>query len=181
MRWDDIVMANDLDSLKRGDLVFWDGHVGIMTDSATLLHANGHHMMVVAEPLKQAVERIAPALWADHQHQAALIAARAVNEIGQRFATAVFFDVAGNIGADRLGSLSAAQCGVTVTFGCVHSGLSAGNGSGVKTSSVAAWSSPASSAAMMSSAICWRPRPALMMIGSTEWPLARKLADGASD
>lgn len=55
-----IVMANDLDSLKRGDLVFWDGHVGIMTDSATLLHANGHHMMVVAEPLKQAVERIAP-------------------------------------------------------------------------------------------------------------------------
>jgi cell wall-associated NlpC family hydrolase len=54
-----VVMANDLDSLKRGDLVFWDGHVGIMTDSATLLHANGHHMMVVAESLKDAVERIA--------------------------------------------------------------------------------------------------------------------------
>jgi cell wall-associated NlpC family hydrolase len=53
------VMANDLDSLMRGDLVFWQGHVGIMTDSATLLHANGHHMMVVAEPLKDAVERIA--------------------------------------------------------------------------------------------------------------------------
>jgi len=53
------LMVNDLDGLKRGDLVFWKGHVGIMTDGATLLHANGHHMMVAAEPLKQAVERIA--------------------------------------------------------------------------------------------------------------------------
>ena len=53
------LMVNDLDSLKRGDLVFWKGHVGIMTDAHTLLHANGHHMMVVAEPLKDAVERIA--------------------------------------------------------------------------------------------------------------------------
>jgi cell wall-associated NlpC family hydrolase len=39
------MMVNDLDGLKRGDLVFWNGHVGIMTDSETLLHANGHHMM----------------------------------------------------------------------------------------------------------------------------------------
>ena len=51
--------AKDLDLLRRGDLVFWKGHVGIMTDAGTLLHANGHHMMVVAEPLKQAVDRIA--------------------------------------------------------------------------------------------------------------------------
>lgn len=55
------LMANDLDGLKRGDLVFWNGHVGIMTDSEMLLHANGHHMMTVAEPLKDAVERIARA------------------------------------------------------------------------------------------------------------------------
>lgn len=53
------LMVNDLDSLKRGDLVFWNGHVGIMTDERMLLHANGHHMMVVAEPLKDAVDRIA--------------------------------------------------------------------------------------------------------------------------
>lgn len=53
------LLINDLDSLKRGDLVFWNGHVGIMTDDRTLLHANGHHMMVVAEPLKDAVDRIA--------------------------------------------------------------------------------------------------------------------------
>ncbi len=52
------VMINDLDSLARGDLVFWDGHVGIITDSQTLLHANGHHMQVVKEPLKEAVARI---------------------------------------------------------------------------------------------------------------------------
>ena len=44
---------------KRGDLVFWMGHVGIMQDGTTLLHANGHHMMVVSEPLKVAMERIA--------------------------------------------------------------------------------------------------------------------------
>jgi len=51
--------VDDLDSLRRGDLVFWKGHVGIMTDPHTLLHANGHHMMVVAEPLRDAAVRIA--------------------------------------------------------------------------------------------------------------------------
>jgi cell wall-associated NlpC family hydrolase len=45
--------------LKRGDLVFWKGHVGIMRDSATLLHANGWHMRVVSEPLNQTRDRIA--------------------------------------------------------------------------------------------------------------------------
>ena len=45
--------------LKRGDLVFWKGHVGIMRDSVTLLHANGWHMKTVSEPLSQARERIA--------------------------------------------------------------------------------------------------------------------------
>jgi len=50
---------DDFGSLRRGDLIFWDGHVGIMTDARTLLHANGHHMMVVAEPLAEAAARIA--------------------------------------------------------------------------------------------------------------------------
>ena len=45
--------------LRRGDLVFWKGHVGIMRDGATLLHANAHHMAVVSEPLAAAVARIA--------------------------------------------------------------------------------------------------------------------------
>jgi len=52
------LMVNDLDGLARGDLVFWDGHVGIMTGPATLLHANGHHMQVVKEPLREAETRI---------------------------------------------------------------------------------------------------------------------------
>ncbi len=44
--------------LKRGDAVFWKGHVGVMRDATTLLHANGHHMAVVSEPLAEAAERI---------------------------------------------------------------------------------------------------------------------------
>jgi hypothetical protein len=45
--------------LQRNDLVFWKGHVGIMLDAETLLHANANHMAVAAEPLTQAIERIA--------------------------------------------------------------------------------------------------------------------------
>lgn len=44
---------------RRGDLIFWKGHVGIMRDESTLLHASGHHLMVVSEPLEEAVARIA--------------------------------------------------------------------------------------------------------------------------
>jgi cell wall-associated NlpC family hydrolase len=43
--------------LRRGDLVFWKGHVGIMRDAATLLHANGAHMLVSSEPLDLVRER----------------------------------------------------------------------------------------------------------------------------
>ena len=52
-------IAIDAEPLARGDLVFWKGHVGIMRDPATLLHANGWHMKVVSEPLIQARERVA--------------------------------------------------------------------------------------------------------------------------
>lgn len=45
--------------MRRGDLVFWPGHVGIMIDATRLLHANGHHMETVIEPLAEVVERIA--------------------------------------------------------------------------------------------------------------------------
>src|SRR5271169_3265280 len=47
------------DPRTRGDLVFWKGHVGVMRDSVTLLHANGWHMKVVSEPLAEARIRIA--------------------------------------------------------------------------------------------------------------------------
>jgi len=43
--------------LKRGDLIFWKGHVGIMLDSARLIHANGFAMQVSVEPLTLVDER----------------------------------------------------------------------------------------------------------------------------
>jgi cell wall-associated NlpC family hydrolase len=55
---DNVPIAADLSGLRRGDLVFWKGHVGIMRDAQTLLHASGHHMMVVSEELKTAADRI---------------------------------------------------------------------------------------------------------------------------
>ena len=47
------------ETLARGDLVFWPGHVGIMADAETLLHANAHHMAVAYEPLAEAEAPIA--------------------------------------------------------------------------------------------------------------------------
>ena len=44
--------------LRRGDLVFWKGHVGIMRDASRLIHANGWHMSVVSETLSDARDRI---------------------------------------------------------------------------------------------------------------------------
>jgi cell wall-associated NlpC family hydrolase len=52
------VPLNDDGALVRGDLVFWKGHVGVMRDAETLLHANGHHMQVASEPLAEARARI---------------------------------------------------------------------------------------------------------------------------
>jgi cell wall-associated NlpC family hydrolase len=45
-------------ALRRGDLVFWQGHVGMMLDGERLIHANGHHMAVAIEPLALAISRI---------------------------------------------------------------------------------------------------------------------------
>ena len=54
-----IDVPDDLEGLLRGDLIFWPGHVGIMTDGIMLLHANAHHMAVVIETLPEAADRIA--------------------------------------------------------------------------------------------------------------------------
>ncbi len=48
----------DRAQLRRGDLVFWKGHIGLMEDEATLLHANGHTMTVARENFDAAVRRI---------------------------------------------------------------------------------------------------------------------------
>ncbi|UVC15621.1 C40 family peptidase [Mesorhizobium onobrychidis] len=48
----------DFAELRRGDLVFWKGHVAIMTDPETMIHANGHTMLVSREGFKEALARI---------------------------------------------------------------------------------------------------------------------------
>jgi cell wall-associated NlpC family hydrolase len=50
--------AAALSNPRRGDLVFWKGHMGVMLDEARLLHANAFHMMVAIEPLAEAIARI---------------------------------------------------------------------------------------------------------------------------
>jgi hypothetical protein len=50
--------AGDAGGFIRGGLLFWSGHVGIMRDHKTLLHANAFHMAVTTEPLAEALARI---------------------------------------------------------------------------------------------------------------------------
>jgi cell wall-associated NlpC family hydrolase len=45
--------------MERGDLVFFPGHVGIMVDQGTLIHANAWDMMVSPHPLRFVVAEIA--------------------------------------------------------------------------------------------------------------------------
>ena len=44
--------------LKRGDLMFWKGHVAIVRDADSIVHANAHHMATAIENTRDAVARI---------------------------------------------------------------------------------------------------------------------------
>jgi cell wall-associated NlpC family hydrolase len=44
--------------LQRGDLIFWDGHVAIVRDTDTIVHANAHHMATAVENTRDAIARI---------------------------------------------------------------------------------------------------------------------------
>jgi cell wall-associated NlpC family hydrolase len=55
-----IEVPADYSGLRRGDLVFWKGHVAIMTDASEMIHASGHTMLVCRETLRDAVARISP-------------------------------------------------------------------------------------------------------------------------
>lgn len=46
------------DDFSRGDLVFWKGHVAMGVGDGRIVHANGHHMATVIEPLGEAIARI---------------------------------------------------------------------------------------------------------------------------
>jgi cell wall-associated NlpC family hydrolase len=43
---------------QRGDILFWKGHVGLVSDDNMLLHANAWAMATALEPLASAIERI---------------------------------------------------------------------------------------------------------------------------
>jgi cell wall-associated NlpC family hydrolase len=43
---------------RRGDLIFWKGHVAIARDENTMIHANAFHMAVAIEPIMDAIARI---------------------------------------------------------------------------------------------------------------------------
>ncbi len=53
-----VAAAADRSDLQRGDLVFWKGHVAIVRDRASFLHANAFHMAVAIEPIDDAIARI---------------------------------------------------------------------------------------------------------------------------
>jgi cell wall-associated NlpC family hydrolase len=45
--------------LRRGDLLFWPGHVAVARGDGTMIHATAHTMMVVIEEVEAALARIA--------------------------------------------------------------------------------------------------------------------------
>jgi cell wall-associated NlpC family hydrolase len=44
--------------LQRGDLIFWEGHVAIVRDADSIVHANAHHMATEVENTGAAIARI---------------------------------------------------------------------------------------------------------------------------
>jgi cell wall-associated NlpC family hydrolase len=50
--------AAEAKKLQRGDLIFWKGHVAIVRDATTIVHANAHHMATVIENTSEAIARI---------------------------------------------------------------------------------------------------------------------------
>src|SRR3546814_599615 len=47
------------ESLRRGDIIFFPGHVGLMTDHENIVHANAFWMQVITEPLADVISRLA--------------------------------------------------------------------------------------------------------------------------
>jgi cell wall-associated NlpC family hydrolase len=50
--------AAETKRLQRGDLIFWKGHVAIVRDADTIVHANAYHMAAVIENTREAMARI---------------------------------------------------------------------------------------------------------------------------
>jgi cell wall-associated NlpC family hydrolase len=50
--------SSNTKKLKRGDLIFWKGHVAIARDADTIVHANAFHMATAIERTEEAIARI---------------------------------------------------------------------------------------------------------------------------
>jgi hypothetical protein len=50
--------AAEMKNPQRGDLIFWNGHVAIVRDAGTIVHANAHHMATTIESTRDAIARI---------------------------------------------------------------------------------------------------------------------------
>jgi cell wall-associated NlpC family hydrolase len=50
--------ASESKQLQRGDLIFWKGHVAIVRNADTIVHANAHHMATAIENTSEAIARI---------------------------------------------------------------------------------------------------------------------------
>jgi cell wall-associated NlpC family hydrolase len=57
---DTVAFDGDESMLRRGDLVFWKGHVGIWIERGTFLHANASDMCVAVAPLAEVID------WIEH-------------------------------------------------------------------------------------------------------------------
>jgi cell wall-associated NlpC family hydrolase len=53
-----VIPPSQWQALRRGDLMFWKGHVAIVRDADSIVHANAHHMATAIEPLATAIARI---------------------------------------------------------------------------------------------------------------------------
>jgi cell wall-associated NlpC family hydrolase len=50
--------SDEMRELRRGDLMFWKGHVAIVRDATTIVHANAFHMATAIENTSDAIARI---------------------------------------------------------------------------------------------------------------------------
>jgi len=50
--------ASESKRLQRGDLIFWKGHVAIVRNADTIVHAHAHHMATTIENTSNAIARI---------------------------------------------------------------------------------------------------------------------------
>ena len=49
---------NEIKPFVRGDIIYWKGHIAIVCDKASLIHASAYHGKVVIEKIKETLNRM---------------------------------------------------------------------------------------------------------------------------